>query len=106
MSKELLEEYRNKTEQIMTLKRAPSQFSVFIFLLESGKIMSVREISESLQLTPKATERAVSKLVDKGLVKRSTFREASYTVDSNQILLSLLLNSITLNEALQSQRNS
>jgi predicted transcriptional regulator len=91
MSEKRMEEYKEKMENLLSLGRAPSQFEVFIFLLESGKIMTVREISEYLDLTNKATERAIAKLVDKDLVKRSTFREASYKVDANGMLVSLLL---------------
>ena len=95
MSKIDLTNYKEKIENLFLLKRAPSQFKVFTFLLESGKIMTVREIAEYLDLTTKATERAISKLVDKGLVLRSTFREASYNVDSNKIFTYFL---ITLND--------
>ena len=91
MSEEKISAYKEKMDNLLTLGRAPSQFSVFLFLLESGRIMSVREVSEHLELTTKATERAIAKLVDKGLVIRSTFREASYKVDSNELMISFLL---------------
>jgi DNA-binding MarR family transcriptional regulator len=52
--------------------------------------MTVREIAAELGLTDKAAERAVSKLVDKGLVQRSTFREGTYICDSRAITVSLL----------------
>ncbi len=91
MSEKKLEKYKEKMDNLLSLDRAPSQFSVFLFLLESGRIMTVREISEHLELTTKATERAIAKLVDKGLVIRSTFREASYKVDSNEMMISFLL---------------
>ena len=83
--------YKEKMENLLSLRRAPSQFEVFMFLLESGKIMTVREISEYLDLTNKATERAIAKLLDKDIVKRSTFREASYKVDVNEILVTLFI---------------
>lgn len=91
MSEEKISKYNEKMENLLSLGRAPSQFSVFLFLLESGRIMTVREVSEHLALTTKATERAIAKLVDKGLVMRSTFREASYKVDSNELMVSFLL---------------
>ncbi|MBD3204805.1 MarR family transcriptional regulator [Candidatus Bathyarchaeota archaeon] len=91
MSEEKISKYNEKMENLLSLGRAPSQFSVFLFLLESGRIMTVREVSEHLDLTTKATERAIAKLVDKGLVMRSTFREASYKVDSNELMVSFLL---------------
>jgi len=91
MSEEKISAYKEKMDNLLNLGRAPSQFSVFLFLLESGRIMSVREVSEHLELTTKATERAIAKLVDKGLVIRSTFREASYKVDSNELMISFLL---------------
>lgn len=91
MSEEQLEEYKEKMGNLLSLGRAPSQFKVFLFLLESGRIMSVREVAEHLDLTAKAAERAIAKLVDRGLVIKSTFREASYKVDSNETLISLLL---------------
>ena len=80
---------RERTEALFKLKRAPSQENVFLHLLETGRIMTVREIAE-LDLTDKAAERAVAKLVEKGLVQRSTFREGTYTCDSRAIIVSLL----------------
>jgi len=81
---------RERTEALFKLKRAPSQENVFLHLLETGRIMTVREIAAELDLTDKAAERAVAKLVEKGLVQRSTFREGTYTCDSRAIIVSLL----------------
>lgn len=81
---------RERTEALFKLKRAPSQENVFLYLLETGKIMTVREIAAELGLTDKAAERAVAKLVNKGLVQRSTFREGTYTCDARAITVSLL----------------
>jgi DNA-binding MarR family transcriptional regulator len=101
MSEQKLEKYKEKMEDLLSLERAPSQFSVFLFLLESGRIMTVKEVSEHLELTTKATERAIAKLVDKGLVTRSTFREASYKVDQNEMMISFLLSITELYEKYQ-----
>jgi predicted DNA-binding transcriptional regulator len=84
------DELRNRTESLLKLKRAPSQEIVFYHLLETGRTMTVREIAAELGLTDKASERAVAKLVDKGLVQRSTFREGTYVCDSRMIIMSLL----------------
>jgi predicted transcriptional regulator len=81
---------RERTEALFKLKRAPSQENVFLYLLETGRIMTVREIAAELGLTDKAAERAIAKLVDKGLIQRSTFREGTYTCDSRAITVSLL----------------
>jgi predicted DNA-binding transcriptional regulator len=90
LSDKKLGELRERTEALMKLKRAPSQESVFHHLLETGRTMTVREIAAELDLTDKAAERAVAKLVDKGLVQRSTFREGTYVCDSRLIVMSLL----------------
>jgi DNA-binding MarR family transcriptional regulator len=90
LSEKSLKDLRERTESLMKLKRAPSQETVFSYLLETGRTMSVREISAVLELTDKAVERAVAKLVEKGLVQRSTFREGSYECDSRLVLMSLL----------------
>jgi len=95
MSEEKLSEIREKMDAVQNLKRAPSQNMIFFHLLGTGKTMTVREISVELGLTPKATERAVAKLLEKGLIQRASFRQRSYTCDSKEILLGLLL---TLNE--------
>jgi predicted transcriptional regulator len=95
MSEEKLKELREKMEAIQGLERAPSQNMVFFHLLGTGRTMTVREISGELGLTLKATERAVAKLLEKWLIQRAPFRQRSYTCDSKEILLGLLL---TLNE--------
>ena len=95
MSEEKVKELREKMEAIQGLERAPSQNIVFFHLLGTGRTITVREIASELSLTPKATERAVAKLLEKGLIQRAPFRQRSYTCDSKEILLGLLL---TLNE--------
>ncbi|MCW4050060.1 MAG: MarR family transcriptional regulator [Candidatus Bathyarchaeota archaeon] len=99
MSEDQLGKLKEKTEAMLKLQRAPSQFTIFYHLLGTGKTMTVKDISSELELTPKATERAVAKLLEKGLVQRSTFREGSYNCDSKQVLLSLLMTTIELTEA-------
>jgi predicted DNA-binding transcriptional regulator len=92
MSEEKLKELREKMGAIQGLERAPSQNMVFFHLLGTGRTMTVREISGELGLTPKATERAVAKLLEKGLIQRAPFRQRSYTCDNKEVLLSLLVN--------------
>lgn len=91
MSEEQLEQLREVNDSLLNLRRAPSQLMIFYHLLETGKTMTVKELSGELDLTPKATERAVAKLLDKGLVQRNKFRERTYMCDSRKILLSLLV---------------
>jgi predicted transcriptional regulator len=96
---------KERTDTLLKLNRAPSQMMVFYHLLGTGKIMTVKEIAAELDLTTKATERAVSKLVSKGIVERSTFREGSYNVDSKQIMLSMLMTIVELYEDLEKRRS-
>jgi predicted DNA-binding transcriptional regulator len=91
MSEEQLEQLKELNDSLLNLQRAPSQLMIFYHLLETGKTMTVKELSGELDLTPKATERAVAKLLDKGLVQRNKFRERTYMCDSRKILLSLLV---------------
>ena len=91
MSEEQLEQLRELKDSLLNLRRAPSQLTIFYHLLETGKTMTVKELSGELDLTPKATERAVAKLLYKGLVQRNKFRERTYMCDSRKILLSLLV---------------
>ncbi len=91
MSEEQLEQLKELTDNLFSLERAPSQSTVFHHLLETGKTMTVKELAGELDLTPKATERAVAKLLDKGLIQRNVFREGTYLCDSRKILLSLLM---------------
>jgi predicted DNA-binding transcriptional regulator len=91
MSEEQLKQLRELNDSLLSLQRAPSQLTIFYHLLETGKTMTVKELSGELDLTPKATERAVAKLLDKGLIQRNMFREGTYICDSRKILLSLLV---------------
>ena len=65
MSEEQVKELRKKMDTIKNLNRAPSQNTIFFHLLGTGRTMTVREVSGELGLTPKATERAVAKLLEK-----------------------------------------
>lgn len=96
MSEQQLGEMREKMETILGLQRAPSQFMVFYHLLGTGKTMTVKEISDELVLTPKATERAVAKLLEKNIIQKSTFRDGGYNVDSKGVTLMLLVTSMEL----------
>ena len=91
MSEEQLEQLKELTDNLFSLERAPSQSTVFHHLLETGKTMTVKELAGELDLTPKATERAVAKLLDKGLIQRNVFRERTYMCESKKILLILLM---------------
>lgn len=95
---------RERTDALLRLKRAPSQEMIFYYLLETGKTITVKEIASELDLTPKSAERAVSKLVEKGLLQRSTFREGTYVCDSKVIVVSLMRTLIELYEDLESRR--
>jgi len=99
-----MKELRAKTDALLTLQKAPSQFSILCHLLGTGRTVTVREASSELGLTPKATERAVAKLLEKGLIQRTPFRDGAYVCDGKQILLSLLLATTDLSERLEVQR--
>ena len=100
MTEEQVSGLRNMMDEIAKLSKAPSQMQVFYHLLGTGRSMSVKELSTELSLTPKATERAVAKLVDKELIQRASFRQRSYTCDSKQVLLGLLVNQTELKDRL------
>jgi len=98
-----MKEQRSRTEELLTLQKAPSQFSILFHLLGIGRTMTIREISNELGLTPKATERAMAKLLEKGLIQRTPFREGAYACDSKQILLSLFLAIVNMKENLETK---
>jgi predicted transcriptional regulator len=91
MSEKQLADLRDRTDTLLKLRKAPSQFQILFHLLGNARTMSVKELSTELNLTPKATERAVSKLLEKNLIQRSPFKDGSYTCDAKQIILSLLV---------------
>ena len=95
---------RERTEALLRLKRAPSQEIIFYYMLETGKTMTVKEVASELDLTAKSAERAVAKLLEKGLLQRSTFREGTYVCDSKMIVVSLLRTVIELYEDLENRR--
>ena len=101
MSEQSFRELREKTEALLKLRRAPSQYAVLFHLLGSGRAMTIREISSEIELTAKATERAVAKLLQKGLIQRAPFRDGAYTCDSKQVLLGLLLVASDLYQSLK-----
>jgi predicted transcriptional regulator len=100
MTEEQVSGLRDMMDEIAKLSKAPSQMQVFYHILGTGRSMSVKELSTELSLTPKATERAVAKLVDKALIQRASFRQRSYTCDSKQILLGLLVKQAELKDRL------
>jgi len=87
---------KDKMETLLGLQKAPSQFAIFFHLLGTGKTMTVKEISDELALTPKATERAVAKLLEKDVVQRSPFRDGGYNVDSKGVVMMLLAATLEL----------
>jgi predicted transcriptional regulator len=91
LSEKQLCELRDRTDTLLKLHKAPSQFQIIFHLLGTGKTMSVKELSTELSLTPKATERAVAKLLEKNLIQRSPFKDGGYTCDAKQTVLSLLV---------------
>ena len=95
---------RERTEALLRLKRAPSQETIFYYILETGKAMTVKEVASELDLTAKSAERAVAKLFEKRLLQRSTFREGTYVCDSKMIVVSLLRTVIELYEDLENRR--
>lgn len=101
MSGEQVEELNERMDAIRKLRKAPSQFKIFLHLLGIGRSMTVKEIAADLDLTQKATERAIAKLFDKGLIQRVSFGRRSYTCDSNQILLGILLSVTDLMDRLE-----
>ena len=101
MSEQSFRELREKTEALLKLRRAPSQYAVLFHLLGTGRAMTIREISSEIELTAKATERAVAKLLQKGLIQRTPFRDGAYTCDSKQVLLGLLLVTSDLYQSLE-----
>jgi DNA-binding MarR family transcriptional regulator len=91
MSEKQLAELKDRTDTLLKLRKAPSQFQILFHLLGTSRTMSVKELSTELDLTPKATERAIAKLLEKNLIQRSPFKDSGYTCDAKQIMLSLLV---------------
>ena len=100
MPQEKIETINKKMELIFRLKKAPSQNTIFLHLLGTGKTLTVSEISNEVGLSPKATARAVAKLLEKELIQRAPFRARSYNCDSKEIFLGLLLAVQKINEKL------
>lgn len=103
MSREPMSDLREWTDTLLNLKRAPSQFVIFLHLLRTGRAMSVKEISEEIDLSQKATERAMARLLQKGLIQRTPFRDGAYICDSRQVLLGLLQLTMDLHERLTNE---
>ena len=98
MSNNQIISLKDKTDNLFKIKRAPSQFQVLVHLINTGKTMSVKELSTEINLTPKATERALSKLFEKELVQRNPFKEGGYYCDIKDVVLNILFKMIELNE--------
>jgi len=95
---------RERTDALLRLKRAPSQETIFYYMLETGKTMTVKEVASELNIKAKSAKNAVARLLNKGLLQRSTFREGTYTCDSRMIVVSLLRTVIELYEDLENRR--
>ena len=104
MTEHKIREIKKKMEMIQKLSKAPSQYAIFFHFLVTGKTFTVKEIASELNMTSKATERAVAKLLKKRLIQRSQFREGSYTCDTKQILFGLLLVTKEHQERLDKQK--
>ena len=103
MSKQQMSDLREWTNTLLNLKRAPSQLAIFFHLLRTGRAMSVKEISEDIDMSQKATERAMARLLQKGLIQRTPFRDGAYTCDSRQVLLGLLQLTTEIHERLKKE---
>jgi DNA-binding MarR family transcriptional regulator len=101
MSEQRVKDLVEKMDTIRDLTKAPSQYQVFLHLLGSGRTMTVKELAGELGMTPKATERAMAKLLEKDLIQRSPFRQRSYTCDSKEILLGMLMTIVDLQDRLE-----
>lgn len=101
MSREPTSDLREWADTLLRLKRAPSQLTIFFHLLKTGRAMSVKEISEEIDLSQKATERAMARLLQKGLIQRTPFRDGAYICDSRQVLIGLLQLTVDLHERLK-----
>ncbi|MBN1682205.1 hypothetical protein JW865_01465 [Candidatus Bathyarchaeota archaeon] len=98
MSNKQIISLKDKTDNLFKIKRAPSQFQVLFHLINTGKTMSVKELSTEINLTPKATERALSKLFEKELVQRNPFKDGGYYCDVKDVVLYILFKMIELND--------
>lgn len=101
MPEQKIAELERKMDALLNLERAPSQFTVFLHLLGTGRTMTVREIASEIDISSKGVERAVAKLLVKGLIQRAPFRDGSYTCDSREILMGLLLVTMGVREKLE-----
>jgi len=106
MSEIDVEALRRRMDDLLKIGRAPSQSKILFHLLGTGRAMTIKEISGEIDLTTKATERAVAKLLEKGLIQRTPFRDGSYTCDSRQVLLGLLVVTSDLYEDLERRRQT
>jgi DNA-binding transcriptional ArsR family regulator len=56
-----------------------------------GRSLKAEEIANDLKMTRKAVERALAKLYEKRLVRRSSFRRGAYFCDLRSFTLCILL---------------
>ena len=105
MSEELIDELRERADALCRITHAPSQSLILFHLLGTGRVMAVKEIAEEVGFTHKATERAVAKLLKKGLIQRTSFRNGAYVCDAKYVLLCLLHMATCLYEDIEEYRN-
>jgi hypothetical protein len=104
MSDKQLTDLVDRTDTLLKLRKAPSQYVILFQLLATGRTMSPKELSIELHLTPKATERAVAKLLEKNLIQRSPFKDGGYTCDQKQIVIALILATSILYEDFEKRK--
>lgn len=104
MSEQAVKELRKKMEALLKLSRAPTQYTILFHLLSTGRAMTIKEMATEVNFTAKATERAAAKLLQKGLIQRSPFRDGAYTCDSKEVLLGLLLVTADLYNSLERRK--
>lgn len=101
-----VDELRRRMGDLLKIGRAPSQSKILFHLIGTGRAMTIKEISGEIDLTAKATERAVAKLLEKGLIQRAPFRDGAYACDSKQVLLGMIVVISDLYEDLERRRET
>ena len=95
------EDIREAVEALLRLPKAPTQLKILFYLLESGRSMTIKELSERLGMTRKAVERAVDKLHKKGLVERSRYMGGHYRCSVRRMVSYLIFACTELRRSLE-----
>ena len=90
MSEGFLRRLQEMTQHLLTLNKSPSQFKILFHLFSMGRSLKAEEIANDLKITRKAVERALARLYEKGLVRRSSFRRGAYYCDLRSFTLCIL----------------